>query len=323
MPAPVDAAALGRFALLDGVALDVRQELLRTAEDRELPPGEVLIRQNLPSERAYLILSGRVGVFLEALDAEPVAILGPGATVGELGMLDKNLASASVVSLEPTRVLALDETCFWRLINDSHSFAINLLIQLVERLRANNVKVSRNVEERRHFERAALFDGLTGVHNRRWLDEVLHRLVGRYRQSPGHLSLALGDIDHFKQFNDRHGHHAGDQVLVMVARTMASNLRPTDLVARFGGEEFVMIFPDTPLDDATEAAERVRAAVAREPAQMPDGTFLPAVTLSIGVAELHSDQPLPDFLLRADQAMYRAKAKGRNRVERERVAEPH
>jgi diguanylate cyclase (GGDEF)-like protein len=305
---------LDRFEALDGVALDTRAALLERAEEQTIASGEVLIRQGEANDRMFLLLEGRLGVFLDALDAEPVAALEPGAVVGELSMLDGGPASASVVATAPSRLLALDEPAFWALINDSHAFAVNLLTTLAHRLRANNASVSRNVAERRRFERAALFDGLTGVHNRRWLDDTLHRLVARYERDPGQLALALADIDHFKRFNDRFGHGAGDQVLVSVARAMARTLRPTDLVARFGGEEFVILFPDTTLEDASRAAERVRAAVETEQIQIAGGATLPPVTLSIGLAAYRPGRPVPALLLDADQAMYRAKAAGRNRV---------
>jgi diguanylate cyclase (GGDEF)-like protein len=305
---------LAALSVLEGVGLDLREELLRSGRVTHAAPGEVIIRQGRHNDQMYLVVSGKLGVFLEALDAEPVAVLKAGETVGELSLLDGSPASASVAAVEHTRLLAIDEETFWSLINESHAFAINLLLKLVERLRANNVTVSANVRERRRYERAALFDGLTGIHNRRWLDDTLNRLVRRYHHSGGDLCVALVDIDHFKTFNDRHGHHAGDHVLVTVARVLSRNLRPTDLAARFGGEEFVVIFPETVLDDAANASERVRRATAIERSVLTDGTELPPVTLSIGVAKLKPGQSVPELLVAADQAMYRAKQTGRDRV---------
>lgn len=300
--------------MLDGVGLLARRELLEASTLSVLQPGEVLISQGSQNKCMYLVLEGELGVTLDSLAADPVAIIGPGETVGELSVLDGSEASANVVARCACRLLAIREPGFWRLTNVSHAFAVNLLLKLAARLRANNATVSRNVQQRRRYERAAMFDGLTGIHNRRWLDETLHRLVGRHRRDHGALSLSLIDIDHFKGFNDRYGHAAGDHVLTVVASVLASNLRPTDLVARFGGEEFVIIFPDTDLAQATRAAERVRLAVASEVLAMPDGAPLPPVTISMGVAQLAPGQTVPDFLKAADLAMYRAKQAGRNRV---------
>ncbi len=305
---------LDGFAMFDGVALGPRLALLRAAERTELGQGEVLLREGNPNERMYLILSGELGIFLAGTGKEAVATLGAGESVGEMSLLDGSTASASVIAQSPCTLLGIDEAAFWALIESSHPFAISLLVKLTGRLRANNATVSQSVILRRRYERAAMFDGLTGIHNRRWLDETLHRLVGRVEgHEGGCLSIALIDIDHFKAFNDRFGHEAGDHVLTTVAQVLARNLRPTDLVARFGGEEFVILFPDTDIQHAYIAAERVRRAVAAEKLES-DGRRLPAVTISMGVAQYQNGQTVPQILKAADGAMYEAKDNGRNCV---------
>jgi diguanylate cyclase (GGDEF)-like protein len=302
--------------LLEGVGQAERRELLASSTERTLEEGEVLIEQGARRETMYILLEGELGVHLDDLDHDPVAVLGAGESVGELSILDGSSASAFVVARSDCKLLAISEDDFWHLTQSSHGFAINLLVKLAERLRANNATVSDNVQKRRLYERAAMFDGLTGIHNRRWLDETLHRLHRRHEKSGDPICLSLLDIDHFKSFNDTHGHDAGDHVLTQVATTLRANLRPTDLCARFGGEEFVIVFPDLELDDAVAAAERVRVAIAELELAMPDGTALPRVTISLGVAELGDNQAVPDFLKAADKAMYEAKEGGRNRVVR-------
>jgi diguanylate cyclase (GGDEF)-like protein len=125
------------------------------------------------------------------------------------------------------------------------------------------------------------------------------------------LSLLLLDIDHFKRFNDDFGHAVGDQVLALVAQTVEKSLRPTDLAARYGGEELVVILPETPLEGARIAAERVRAAIG--------ASKLPSVprqiTISIGAATLAEGQNAEELLKCADERLYLAKERGRNRVE--------
>lgn len=313
------------FAMLEGVAVGVRRELLATGKRHALKAGEPLIVQGNVSGAMYFVLQGELAVALNDPRAEPIAIIGRGETVGELGVLDGSVASAHVIARTDAQLLALDEEAFWHLTHTSHAFAIHLLVKLAERLRANNATVSTNIEKRRLYERAAMFDGLTGIHNRRWLDDTLHRLVERHgktadpvaRKEHGALCVALIDIDHFKSFNDGHGHDAGDAVLSAVAARLAANLRPTDLVARMGGEEFVILFPSTGLSDATVACERVRLAVAATDVAKPNdatGAKLPRVTISIGVSELQEGQSPADILKAADAAMYRAKKGGRNRV---------
>ncbi|MBX3274913.1 MAG: GGDEF domain-containing protein [Sandaracinaceae bacterium] len=311
---PLGVEVLDGFAVLEGVGLTARRELLAAAVQRRLAPHELLIEQGARNARMFLVLEGELGVHLDSPETDPVATIGAGETVGELGVLDGSDASAYVVAASEARLLEIGEEDFWRLTNVSHAFALNLLLALAARLRANNATVSKNVQKRRMYERAAMFDGLTGIHNRRWLDETLHRMVERHSRGGSELSVSLIDIDHFKSFNDTYGHAAGDHVLTIVATTLAANLRPTDLVARFGGEEFVIIFPDTPVEQARIAAERVREAVAAQTLAMPDGTALPSVTISMGVTALAPGEPVPELLKVADMAMYRAKQAGRNRV---------
>jgi diguanylate cyclase (GGDEF)-like protein len=305
---------LEHFTMLQGVSAATRRELLKTATRRYLEAGETLITQGAPSGTMYFVLSGELGVSLNDPKAEPIAIIGPGETVGELAVLNASTSSAHVVARSACSLLALGEDDFWTFTQASHAFAINLLVKLAERLRANNATVSTNIEKRRLYERAAMFDGLTGIHNRRWLDETLNRLVERSERRALPLCLALFDIDHFKRFNDGHGHDAGDAVLARVATTVAKNLRPTDVIARFGGEEFVVLFFETELEQAASAAERVREIVASTPMAMPDGRPLPGVTISIGVAQLGPGDVPAKLLKAADVAMYRAKESGRNRV---------
>jgi diguanylate cyclase (GGDEF)-like protein len=121
------------------------------------------------------------------------------------------------------------------------------------------------------------------------------------------------DVDHFKQVNDRHGHPVGDQVIVAVARRLAAATRKTDLLGRYGGEEFVILLPDTAHDGARILAERIRAGLADRPIDTDAGPL--PVTASIGLAQWEPDDTEPGTLLaRADEALYRAKQSGRNRV---------
>ncbi|HUS67682.1 MAG TPA: GGDEF domain-containing protein [Kofleriaceae bacterium] len=157
--------------------------------------------------------------------------------------------------------------------------------------------------------RFALTDQLTGLMNRRAMEAALARETARVRRHGTAASVILCDVDHFKGINDRHGHAAGDQVLRRVAQSLAGAVRASDVCARWGGEEFLILLPHTPLAGARQAAETVRLAVGRR-AQMP-----PAATLSAGVAEIGNGESAESALRRADACLYRAKAGGRNRVE--------
>jgi diguanylate cyclase (GGDEF)-like protein/PAS domain S-box-containing protein len=178
-----------------------------------------------------------------------------------------------------------------------------------------------DISERKHAEEAlraseaevrrlALTDPLTGVGNRRRLDEALRTEISRMHRYDGRLSAVMTDLDHFKRINDRHGHQVGDQVLQKFARLLQSHCRDIDLVARFGGEEFVILMPEVGLDEARACAERMRATLAQ--ATIPP--LAEPVTASFGVAELAPGEDGEALLRRADEALYAGKAAGRDRV---------
>lgn len=161
----------------------------------------------------------------------------------------------------------------------------------------------------------ALTDSLTGLYNRRYLDAHLDELIGRVRKDGINAAVLLFDIDHFKQVNDAHGHAAGDDVLQELAARTTNSVRSVDLVARLGGEEFVVVMPETDLTIAATVAERLRAAVAREPFTVKASGEKLSVTISIGVTAAAGAEDDRDAMLkRADDALYTAKTRGRNCV---------
>jgi diguanylate cyclase (GGDEF)-like protein len=310
----LDPGELYNLKVLQGVSLASVEDLLATCELRRLAEGEVLLRQGQPNQTMYMVLSGRLSVHLESPKNEPVAFLEAGETVGELSVMDATPASAYVLAAEPSRLLGVDEATFWRVVNASHDFSINLLLLLAQRLRANNSTVSNNIRLQREYKRNAMIDALTGLYNRRWLDEALPRFASRYLRSGQPLTLLMIDVDHFKRFNDTYGHPAGDHVLVTVSQTLKQHLRPSDLAARYGGEEFAVILPDTDIAGARLAAERVRVAVSEAALETEGGQLLPSVTVSIGGAMLTPSQTAPALLSTADAALYESKRTGRNRI---------
>lgn len=182
------------------------------------------------------------------------------------------------------------------------------------------VETLRDMTDQKRAESAlkalASSDGLTGLANRRSFDQALAREWTRAQRTRSPLSLLLVDVDHFKYYNDLHGHQKGDDCLRAVATAMAANLRPADVAARYGGEEFAVLMPDCAHDAALRAAERLRNAVNRTRLAhgAPEaGSF---VTLSVGVAtEVPIDGMSSDVLVtRADQALYAAKHGGRDCV---------
>ncbi|MAT34472.1 MAG: PleD family two-component system response regulator [Ponticaulis sp.] len=161
----------------------------------------------------------------------------------------------------------------------------------------------------------AITDQLTGLFNRRHMVKQMQQFLNRANSGGSPVSVFIADIDHFKRVNDTYGHDVGDEVLKQFALRMKGNLRPGDIPCRQGGEEFVVIMPDTSGDMASAAAERLRRAVAGEPFDIERGRGNLDVTVSLGVATSSGRECTIDDLLKlADEALYRAKAEGRNQV---------
>ena len=171
-----------------------------------------------------------------------------------------------------------------------------------------------NLQLREQLRQQSIRDPLTGLFNRRYLEETMERELARSVRSGQPLAVVAIDVDHFKRFNDTHGHEAGDHVLVELARLIRESIRTTDIACRYGGEEFVLLLPDSPPSIAFERAEILRTLVSALRLQFGAGQH-EGVTISIGLASAPQDGNRADVLLRnADTALYAAKAGGRNRL---------
>ncbi len=171
-------------------------------------------------------------------------------------------------------------------------------------------------------------DGLTALGNRRFFDNALAEEVAKAHDFGGELCIALADIDHFKKINDKFGHVAGDMVLKLFAEVLMTAIKDQDRVARFGGEEFAILFPDSRLADATTTVSQIQKQLeSKQWAVAASGERIGAITASFGVARLQDSEGAEDLIRRADSKLYEAKSSGRNRVavdlagEREREVE--
>ena len=186
-----------------------------------------------------------------------------------------------------------------------------------QRLRAMTDRIGpalANLKLRDTLREMALRDGLTGLYNRRYLEDALNRELLRAERSRQPVSVLMIDIDHFKSFNDKFGHDAGDFVLSVLARTIKQSIRPSDIACRYGGEELAVVLAEANVECAVERAAQIRLAI--HGANLTHlGQTLPAPTASFGVAVYPKNGTKPtDLLKAADQALYRAKKEGRDRV---------
>jgi diguanylate cyclase (GGDEF)-like protein len=206
--------------------------------------------------------------------------------------------------------MVISHHLLWQLVDRSHAFAKNLLIVLSERVRSDNAYIASSLGVLRQAERNAVTDALTGLGNRRWMTDMFERELTRAQLNSAPLCLMMIDIDHFKRFNDRYGHMSGDRVLAAVGAALREYLRPTDLVARFGGDEFAVLLPSLSLDQAQQTGERVRQRIA----ELSPESLADVVKVSIGIASRNAEDDVLTLLNRADAALYDAKALGRNRT---------
>lgn len=172
------------------------------------------------------------------------------------------------------------------------------------------VVLLRDIRQMQQLEKDSQTDHLTGLVNRRYMDQILAQEMARFQRYERHFSLIILDVDHFKSVNDTYGHVVGDQVLIHVSRTVRDAVRATDTAARWGGEEFLVLCPETPLAEAGGYAERIRQRFDGIPLEQG----LPGVTVSFGVAMSRQDDSVDSLVHRADAALYLAKERGRNRV---------
>lgn len=311
---PVTADDLSRTGLFEGIAPEALARVLDECRVEHVDQEGLLIRPGEVADHLFVVLRGRLRIHLSGIDDEPVAFVEAGDIAGELSIIDNSPRSAYVVADQPCTLLEIKHDCFWRLAATHAGVPFNLLQIMASRVRGNNTSISESRRLQQLYKRHASVDALTGLYNRRWLDDMLPRQLKRSAMQAEPVSVVMIDVDHFKRFNDRHGHQAGDFILFAVAQLMKQSFRPTDLAARYGGEEFTVVLPNTDLRGAWVAADRVRTVVRQTEFVPPDGAAYPRVSVSMGIAELRSEEDAQALLQRADAALYQAKCDGRDCV---------
>lgn len=302
-----DLRQLKHLRLFHNIASNNLKLLLKDFRPCELEPGEVLLSPSRRNQCLYLLLKGQLEVRLDSLDHPAISTLEVGDCAGEVSFIDNAHPSAFVVANQPCLVLRLQRKAMLRLFSQSPQLTRNLMELLCLRVRLGNRLIIDSAQ-------SAHIDSLTGSFNRRWLEHIFQRESTRCSYDNRPMSLLILDVDHFKAYNDKHGHLAGDYALCLVSNTLGKLLRTKDSLVRFGGEEFVILLPDMAREEAKTIGERLRKSLeALREFQAPCGT-LPGVTVSIGLAQMQPGDSLEGLIGRADNALYRAKQNGRNQV---------
>lgn len=277
------------------------------------PAGSVLLAPGCANDRLFVVLEGALTVQLEDELLGHLLALGPGQCFGEMSLIDRTGSSATVIAVADCRLLSIASRDLWPMMRVEPLLAFNLMQVLSGRLRSVNSALIRSHHICRDLEHEIRRDALTGVFNRRWIDEQFARQLERCQREARPVTLLMCDIDHFKQLNDTHGHALGDQALRKFAEALAGATRPGDLLGRYGGEEFALLMPDAGGDTAFGIAERLRQAVAA--VAIPSAPGPVQLSASFGAASWQPGEAaisVADLFLRADEALYAAKRAGRN-----------
>jgi diguanylate cyclase (GGDEF)-like protein len=214
----------------------------------------------------------------------------------------------------PPDIIEQPEHCFnlSRFVNRIVNLDMSLAIEIYHRTEVQDLETSVHnlLNERENLTNQVQRDALTQLASRQYLLDVLTQEMDQAAGKSSDLTVAMADLDHFKEINDTLGHLVGDRVLKEVAHRIATSVRDKDLIGRYGGEEFLLIFPQTSLQVAQQVAERIRLHVGGTPIHLPEHSI--PITISIGLTRFNCDDTLESLLQRADSAMYAAKQAGRN-----------
>ena len=224
-----------------------------------------------------------------------------------LSSADSRLQSESL-----TKELSGSDSQITELVTGIVREMISANLELQEKLANSEMEIEAMAAAMAEHREQAMTDPLTGLLNRRALDDQLHRRLEAWRTHRTPFSVLLIDVDHFKRFNDTHGHAAGDKALQVVGQALTNALRQHDVVTRYGGEEFAIVLPHTTLESSQAASRKAIAAISE--ALIPLDDQQTSVTASGGLASMQSAERVEDLLQRADQALYAAKDNGRNQA---------
>lgn len=306
------------------------QGLLEVMHPRELQKEEILFQQGDPGGELFVVESGAMGIAVTLDDGKSLEIanFAKGDFFGEMSIFEKGPRSATCYAKSRTGLLAMNEREFFQLVDSTPASAGKVMTHMLSvtrrRLEDTGGFLSDMVQWGEEARRRAITDPLTGLYNRRYLEEALEEYFMKARDGSKPLSVVMLDLDHFREINEKYSEKVGDQVILAASEIYRRHLRPTDVAARYGGDEFTFILLNTDVETARSLLENIRRDVekltlldelARADKSRAEKSPVLKVTTSQGLACFPDHASSPKALREAaDSALYRAKELGRNRV---------
>jgi diguanylate cyclase (GGDEF)-like protein len=287
----------------------------------EIKKNEMLFSEGDEGNEFFIVKSGSIASSIKCPDGsqKEIAVFKPKDFFGEMSIFENAARSATCYSKEDSILYRFQKTDFFKLLKSYPDFAINIMYKMLnittQRLRNTGNFLSDMVRWGNDASKRAITDELTGVYNRRYLDGALEAYFQISKTINKPLTLIMVDLDYFRDINNLYGHETGDKAIIEVAKTFMKHLREQDSMARYGGDEFTVIMRDTEQKDAWNLAEKIRMDMKELTLLKQLSGKINTMSLSMGMASFPKNADnLADLRKKADQALYKAKESGRDRV---------
>ena len=308
------------FSLLDTGEIE---KIINSFQLTEVEEGKALFKEGDEGNEFYIVKSGKVAVSIRHSDGveREIVELKEGDFFGEMSIFENAPRSATCLAKEKSVLLKMKAEDFFKLIKSFPSVAIKIMYRMLnittKRLRDSSGFLTNMVTWGEKARKRSITDELTGVYNRRFLDDALNDYFEAAKNTRKPLAIVMADLDYFREINELYGDKTGDQMILAAVDIFTKVLRDEDIVARYGGDEFTFILPETGPNEGMELAEKIRSEVAKlkilEKKKGPINNF----TVSQGLASFPENAEDPKTLMeKADKALYSAKNNGRDRVAR-------
>lgn len=286
-----------------------------------IEPGEELFSQNDPGDTVFIVEQGRVASSVAGKDGNQIEVaeFGSGDFFGEMALFDRSPRSATCTAKEYSELLCLSGDDFLSFEETNPGASIKIMRKMLkttaDRLENSGVFLSEMVQWGESARKRAVTDEMTGLFNRRFIDEAISEQLAHAQTAGTPLTLVMADLDHFSSINNEYGHDVGDEVIKSVVPVLREHFRKSDLLARYGGDEFIFLLPDTPADQAFELCDAVCRDVGKLDVLADKRGSITRVTTSQGLAAYPAHGRTVKALQEAaDMALYDAKERGRNRA---------